>query len=609
MCGIIGYIGKIDAAQILLKGLKDLEYLVYDSAGLVVHSPEALQVVRTPGKIVELEKAMGGKEYPGTMGVGHTRWATHGEPNKVNTHPHLSFDGKFAVVHNGIIEYYMTLKNKLMQKGIEFKSDTDSEVVAHLIAHLYKGDVGKAVVQALNMLQGAFGLGIVSLDNPEMLIGARRGSPLLVGIAKDDLFLSSDVAAVIGHTSKVVYLDDNDVVFMRNDGSHRIVNLHSQEVQREVEEVEFSVEHVEKGGFDHFMLKEIFEQPDSIRNCTRGRLLINEGTAKLSGLATNIKELRSIDRIIITACGTSYYAGMVGEYMIEELAGIPVEVEYASEFRYRNPVIGPNTIVLAISQSGETADTLAALKESQRRGATALGICNGVVSTLARESDGGVYLHVGPEIGVASTKAFTAQVSVLAMIALLLGRMRRVSFEQGVEIAQAMQELPAKVQEILKLNDRIKDIASRFTNAPNFLYLGRHYNYPVAMEGALKLKEISYIHAEGYPAAEIKHGPIALIDENMPVVAVAPKDALFEKVLSNIQEIKARKARVIVVTTEANEHLEQFTDEVIVIPSTLSMLMPILTCIPLQLLAYHIAVLRGNNVDQPRNLTKSVMVE
>lgn len=609
MCGIIGYIGKKEATPILMKGLKDLEYLGYDSVGLVVHSGVDLQVVRTPGKLGQLEKNMSQMQIPGHLGIGHTRWATHGEPKEINTHPHLSFDGKFAVVHNGIIENYVALKEKLLQKGIEFKSETDSEVVAHLLSHLYKGDVGKAVVQTLNMLQGAFGLGIVSLDNPELLIGARRGSPLLVGISADELFLSSDVSAVIPHTSKVVYLDDNDVVFLKNDGSHRVVNLQSQEVQREVQEVEFSVEQVEKGGFDHFMLKEIFEQPDAIRNCTRGRLLSSEGTAKLSGLATNIKELRSIDRIIITACGTSYYAGMVGEYMIEELAGIPVEVEYASEFRYRNPVIGPNTIVLAISQSGETADTLAALKESQRRGATTLGICNVVGSTLARESNGGVYLHAGPEIGVASTKAFTAQVSVLAMVALLLGRMRRVSFEQGVEITQAMQELPSKVQEILKLNDRIRDIASRFTNAPNFLYLGRHYNYPVAMEGALKLKEISYIHAEGYPAAEIKHGPIALIDENMPVVVVAPKDALFEKVLSNIQEIKARKARVIVVTTEVNEHLERFADEVIVIPSTLPMLMPILTCIPLQLLAYHIAVLRGNNVDQPRNLTKSVMVE
>jgi glucosamine--fructose-6-phosphate aminotransferase (isomerizing) len=407
----------------------------------------------------------------------------------------------------------------------------------------------------------------------------------------------------------VIYLDDNDVAVLRRDGTYRILNLNSQEVKRTVQQVEFSLDQVVKGGFDHFMLKEIFEQPESIRNCTRGRLLVNEGTAKLSGLDTNIHELRAIDRIIITGCGTSYYAGMVGEYMIEELAGIPVEVEYASEFRYRNPIIGPHTVVIAISQSGETADTLAAMKEARRKGASVLGVCNAVGSSIARASNGGVYLHVGPEIGVASTKAFTAQVTVLAMIALLLGRMRRISHEQGIEIAKAIQELPEKIEQVLAQSDHVKEIATHFVQANNFLYLGRHYNYPVALEGALKLKEISYIHAEGYPAAEMKHGPIALIDEKMPVVVVAPKDALYDKVLSNVQEIKARHGRIVAIATPKSTELERIADHVIHVPSTLPMLMPILICVPLQLLAYHMAVLRGNDVDQPRNLAKSVTVE
>ena len=454
-----------------------------------------------------------------------------------------------------------------------------------------------------------FGIGVICVDEPDVLVGARRGSPLIVGLSADNLYLASDVSALIHHTANVIYLDDNDVAILNRDCSYRILNLNSQEVKRTVHQVEFSLEQVGKGGFDHFMLKEIFEQPEAIRNCTRGRLLVNEGSAKLSGLDTNINELRAIDRIIITACGTSYYAGMVGEYMIEELAGIPVEVEYASEFRYRNPIVGPHTVVIAISQSGETADTLAAMKEASRKGASVLGICNVVGSSIARISNGGVYLHVGPEIGVASTKAFTAQVTVLAMVALLLGRMRRVSHEQGVEIAKAIQALPGQIEEVLMQSDSIREIAKNYVNATNFLYLGRHYNYPVAMEGALKLKEISYIHAEGYPAAEMKHGPIALIDKNMPVVVVAPKDALYDKVLSNVQETKARNGRIIAITTGDSEELEKFADHVIRVPHTLSMLMPVLTNVPLQLLAYHIAVLRGNDVDQPRNLAKSVTVE
>src|SRR5574344_750547 len=572
MCGIVGYIGKEQALPILMNGLKCLEYRGYDSAGVAVLNGGKISVERASGKISALAEKLKGHDFPGTVGIAHTRWATHGAPTVENAHPHVSYDGKFAVVHNGIIENYAALKT-------------------------------------LGMLEGAFGLAILCSEAPGEIIGARRGSPLVLGIGEGgEYFLASDVSAIVNYTQKVVYLDDNDVVVARR-GSYEIVNLNSQTVQRDIRSVEFDMDAVAKGGFPHFMLKEIFEQPESLRNTLRGRLLASEGSAKLSGLDSNIKELRGIRRIIITACGTSYYAGMVGEYMIEELAGIPVEVEYASEFRYRNPIIDPGTLVLTISQSGETADTLAALKEAHNKGATVLSICNAVGSSIARASDGGVYLHAGPEIGVASTKAFTSQVAVLAMIALLLGRQRRVSFEEGVEVVEAILKVPDLVAETLKLSDSIRGIAQKFVKANNFLYLGRHYNYPVAMEGALKLKEISYIHAEGYPAAEMKHGPIALIDANMPVVIVAPKDALFDKVLSNVREIKARGGRIIAVTTEDCTLLDPFADYIIRVPQTLPMLMPLVTCIPLQLLAYHIAVLRGNDVDQPRNLAKSVTVE
>ena len=608
MCGIVGYIGSKQAIEVLVEGLKTLEYRGYDSSGVALVQPKALNVVKASGKIVALEDKLKTTDTTGSLGIAHTRWATHGAPTECNAHPHTSFDNRISVVHNGIIENYAVIKRKLQSEGIEFQSETDTEVIAHLIARFYKDDLQKAVVQALGMLEGAFGIAVVALDQPDLLIGARRGSPLVVGVGENEYFLASDVAALIHYTQKVIYLDDDDVVVMRRNG-YKVLNLKSKDVSREVQDVEFSLEQVIKGGFDHFMLKEIFEQPESLRNATRGRLLVSEGTAKLSGLDTNIKELRSIERIIITACGTSYYAGMVGEYMIEELAGIPVEVEYASEFRYRNPIIGPQTLVLTISQSGETADTLAALKEAKRKGATVLGICNGVGSSIARASDGGVYLHAGPEIGVASTKAFTAQVTVLAMIALLLGRQRRVSHESGMEIAQAIASLPDLVEKALGLSDELRTIAASYMHSNNFLYLGRHYNYPVAMEGALKLKEISYIHAEGYPAAEMKHGPIALIDENMPVVVVAPKDALFDKIVSNIREIKARGGRIIAITSQDCSPLDEFADHLVRVPSTLPMLMPIVTCIPLQLLAYHIAVLRGNDVDQPRNLAKSVTVE
>ena len=608
MCGIVGYIGQNEALPILVGGLKKLEYRGYDSSGVALIEDGKIETVRASGKIAALEAKLKEKPLHGNIGIAHTRWATHGAPTVENAHPHQSFDGKISIVHNGIIENYAILKKKLQSEGVEFKSETDTEVVAHLIARYYKGNLKEAVLKAISKIEGTFGLAVICKDEPGTLIGARRGSPLILGIGQNEFYLASDVSAIIMHTQKVVYLDDNDIVEIKNDG-YSMLNTHNQTVQHEVQDVDFDADSIAKGGFAHFMLKEIFEQPEVLRNTMRGRLLYAEGNAKLAGLDTNIKELRNINRIIITACGTSYYAGMVGEYMIEDLAGVPVEVEYASEFRYRNPIIKPGTLVLAISQSGETADTLAALKEAQQKGATALAICNGVGSTIARTSDGGVYLHAGPEIGVASTKAFTSQVTVLAMIALLLGRQRRLSFESGADIVKAMQELPELVEQTLKLSDQIAGIANKYVKANNFLYLGRHFNYPVAMEGALKLKEISYIHAEGYPAAEMKHGPIALIDENMPVVVIAPKDALFDKVISNVREIKARGGKVIAISTEDCHPLDEIADHLITVPKTTPMLMPIVTCVPLQLLAYHIAVLRGNDVDQPRNLAKSVTVE
>lgn len=609
MCGIVGYIGDRDAISVLISGLKRLEYRGYDSSGVALISDGKLEMEKATGKIIALEKKLENHPIHGKIGIAHTRWATHGVPNEKNAHPQVSYDGKVMVVHNGIIENYASIKAKLESEGIVFKSDTDTEVIAHLIARAYKGDIKSAVLETLNVLEGTFGIAVLCENEPDVLIGARRGSPLVLGIGdKGEYFLASDVSAIVDYTQKAVYLDDDDVVVATRSG-YEIMTIGRHAVNRSVQEVAFDADAASKGGFDHYMLKEIFEQPEALRNTMRGRLLLSDGSAKLAGLNSNIQELRSIRRIIITACGTSYYAGMVGEYMIEDLAGIPVEVEYASEFRYRNPIIDSGTLVLVISQSGETADTLAAMREAKTKGATALGICNVVGSTIARESDGGVYLHAGPEIGVASTKAFTSQVTVLAMIALLLGRERRVSSEQGMEIAKAISEIPSAVGETLKLSAGIRKIAEKYVKAMNFLYLGRHYNYPVAMEGALKLKEISYIHAEGYPAAEMKHGPIALIDANMPVVVIAPKDSLFEKVLSNVREIKARGGRIIAVTTADCTELSKYADDIIYVPKVLPMLMPIITCIPLQLLAYHIAVLRGNDVDQPRNLAKSVTVE
>jgi len=611
MCGIVAYIGFRPALHILLDGLKRLEYRGYDSSGISLLSNGKIKTTKAVGKIKELEKKLETEQMEGSLGICHTRWATHGEPSEINAHPHLCANGKIAVVHNGIIENYAILKKKLQAEGVKFVSDTDTEVVAHWIAKFYKGNLGKAVLEALKHVEGAFGLAVICEDEPDVLVGARRGSPLILGVGENESFLASDVSAIVGHTKKIVYLEDNDVITIGKNHFEikNIKDLKDKSVNREIQEVDADLEMAQKGDYPHFMLKEIFEQPEALKNCTRGRLLLGNGNAKLAGLDNSLKELRTIDRIIITACGTSYYAAMVGEYLIEEWAGIPVEVEYASEFRYRNPIIGSNTLVFTISQSGETADTLAALKEAQNKGATVLSICNVVGSTIARASNGGVYLHAGPEIGVASTKAFNAQVTVLALVALLLGRQRRLSSVQGMEIAQAINSLPLAVEETLKLSDEILEIAKVYYKHSNFLYLGRHYHYPVAMEGALKLKEISYIHAEGYPAAEMKHGPIALIDANMPVVIVAPKDALFDKIVSNAREIKARGGKLIVVTTSDSAPLDEFAEHIIRVPTVNNALMPVITSVPLQLLAYHIAVLRGNDIDQPRNLAKSVTVE
>jgi len=611
MCGIVAYIGFRPALSILLDGLKRLEYRGYDSSGVSLLSGGKIKTAKAVGKIRELEKKLETEQLDGFLGICHTRWATHGEPSEINAHPHLSANGKIAIVHNGIIENYAILKKKLQAEGVKFVSDTDTEVVAHWIAKFYKGNLGKAVLEALKHVEGAFGLAVICEDEPDVLVGARRGSPLILGVGENESFLASDISAIVGHTKKIVYLEDNDVITIGKNHFEikNIKDVKDKSVNREIQEVDADLEMAQKGDYPHFMLKEIFEQPEALKNCTRGRLLLADGNAKLAGLDNSLKELRTIDRIIITACGTSYYAAMVGEYLIEEWAGIPVEVEYASEFRYRNPIIGSNTLVFTISQSGETADTLAALKEAQNKGATVLSICNVVGSTIARASNGGVYLHAGPEIGVASTKAFNAQVTVLALVALLLGRQRRLSSVQGMEIAQSINSLPLAVEQTLKLSDEILKIAQVYYKHTNFLYLGRHYHYPVAMEGALKLKEISYIHAEGYPAAEMKHGPIALIDANMPVVIVAPKDALFDKIVSNAREIKARGGKLIVITTSDSAPLDEFAEHIIKVPTVNNALMPVITSVPLQLLAYHIAVLRGNDIDQPRNLAKSVTVE
>jgi glutamine---fructose-6-phosphate transaminase (isomerizing) len=614
MCGIVGYVGKRNVISILVDGLKRLEYRGYDSAGVAFWDKEGIRVFKIAGKVAELERMLIGLGSNSNIGIAHTRWATHGIPNEVNAHPHVDCTGNIAVVHNGIVENYQSLKKKLEKEGHIFKSQTDTEVIAHLIEEFYKiyGDIEIALRNLFFEVKGTFGLAIMTSYDPDKIIVARRGSPIAIGVGNGENITASDPTAIIGITRDVIFLDDDEyAIITRDNVSVKRVDQNSvSELDKEIFKIEFELEQIEKGGFPHFMLKEIFEQPESIMNSMRGRVLIEDGDAKLGGLSDVMDKILNAKRFIIAACGTSWHAGLVGKYMIEQFARVPVVVEYASEFRYRDPVIYPDDVAWFISQSGETADTLAALRLVKSKGATALGIVNVVGSTIARESDAGVYIHAGPEIGVASTKAFTSQLVVLALITLLIGRRNgNISLEQGKEIAQELVKLPEKVREILKLNDFIEEIAQRLKEHRNFLYLGRGYNYPVALEGALKLKEISYIHAEGYPAAEMKHGPIALIDENMPVVFIAPKDSIYEKVLSNIEEVKARRGKVISIITERDDKILRVSDFVIQIPQTIEMLMPILTVIPLQLLAYHIAVKRGCDVDQPRNLAKSVTVE
>jgi glucosamine--fructose-6-phosphate aminotransferase (isomerizing) len=612
MCGIVGYLGPREASPILLKGLQRLEYRGYDSAGISILTEEGtLSTVKRPGKIAVLEKALEGVPTSSHCGIAHTRWATHGPPTQANAHPHESKDGDIALVHNGIIENAQLLKNHLVGLGYVFESETDTEVVVHLIDEAFKKNdtLEDAVASALLQVEGAYGIAVVSSRDPNKIVAARHGSPLLLGIGKDGEYLvGSDAAAVVAYTRDVVYLDDGDVAVLNGTG-YWTFNLKRGEVTRPIHRVTWDVGSIEKGGFDHFMLKEIFEQPATLRDVTRGRLLLEEGSARLGGVTLPDSELLKIHRIVITACGTSWHSALLGELMLEEMARVPVEVEYASEFRYKNPILDDRTLVIAISQSGETADTLAALQEAKRRGAPTMGIVNTVGSTIARETDFGVYLHAGPEIGVASTKAFTSQVAALALFSLYLGRRRDLSFDRGAKLVRALQALPGQVEKVLKLNGEILALAEQYADARNFLYLGRGLQFPVALEGALKLKEVSYIHAEGYPAAEMKHGPIALIDADMPVVFLAPSDAIYPKVLSNIEEVRARKGRVIAVVSEGNQEIVGKVDHVIPIPEADPMVLPILSTVPLQLLSYHMAMIRGCDVDQPRNLAKSVTVE
>ena len=608
MCGIIGYIGMRGATPLLLEGLKRMEYRGYDSAGVAVMSGTGVETRKAAGKISQLERALATKPVEGDTGIGHTRWATHGVPNECNAHPHVDCKGDIAVVHNGIIENSGTLKKGLEARGHEFASDTDTEVIAHLIEEAFDGNLEDAVIEALWQIEGTYGIAVVSSKDKNKIVAARKGSPLLLGLGEGEYYVASDVSAILAQTREVVYLDDGDVAVLTRDG-YTILNQRAQQLERGVSKIDWDLDQIERGGFDHFMLKEIFEQPETIENCMRGRLLPDQGTSKLGGLNMTDEELLKFDNILITACGTSWHSALIGEHMLESLARIPVEVEYASELRYRNPIVTDKTLCIVISQSGETADTLAAMREAKSRGARTYGIVNVVGSTIARESDGGIYVHAGPEIGVASTKAFTSQVIALLLFTLKLARLRNLSMVDGKEIIEELQKLPAKIQTILDRADEVEEIAEDFKNAQNFLYLGRGYSFPTALEGALKLKEISYIHAEGYPAAEMKHGPIALIDEKMPVVFVTPHDSVFDKVVSNVQEVKARGGRVIAITTREEEALEGKLDYEFRIPETKDMLTPVLASIPLQLLAYYIAVKRGANVDQPRNLAKSVTVE
>ncbi|PYO77033.1 MAG: glutamine--fructose-6-phosphate transaminase (isomerizing) [Gemmatimonadetes bacterium] len=599
MCGIIGYIGNRHVTPLLLEGLKRMEYRGYDSAGVAVMNGSGVETRKAAGKISQLERALVTSPVDGDMGIGHTRWATHGVPNECNAHPHVDCKGDIAVVHNGIIENSGTLKQGLQARGHRF---------VYLIEEAFDGNLEDAVIEALWQIEGTYGIAVVSSKDRNKIVAARKGSPLLIGLGDGEYYVASDVSAILAHTREVVYLDDGDVAILTREG-YTVLNQRAQELERRVSKIDWDLDQIERGGFDHFMLKEIFEQPATVENCMRGRLLPDEGTSKLGGLNMTDEELLRFDNILITACGTSWHSALIGEHMLESLARVPVEVEYASELRYRNPIVTDKTLCIVISQSGETADTLAAMREAKARGARTYGIVNVVGSTIARESDGGIYVHAGPEIGVASTKAFTSQVIALLLFTLKLARLRTLSMVDGKAIIEEMQALPGKIQNILDRADEIEKIAEEFKNSQNFLYLGRGYSFPTALEGALKLKEISYIHAEGYPAAEMKHGPIALIDEKMPVVFITPHDSVFDKVVSNVQEVKARGGRVIAITTREEDALEGKLDYEFRIPETKDMLTPVLASVPLQLLAYYMAVKRGTNVDQPRNLAKSVTVE
>lgn len=614
MCGIVGYIGKRQVFPILIKGLKRLEYRGYDSAGVaMINDNGDLSVYKTKGKVADLEQFCEDKDITGTVGIAHTRWATHGEPSSVNAHPHYSESKNIAIIHNGIIENYADLKKKLVADGVTFRSDTDTEVIVQLIEYIQTRknvDLLTAVRLALTQLIGAYAIAVLDKRDKDQIIAARKQSPLVIGIGEDEFFLGSDATPIIEYTDKVVYLDDDNIAVIRRGEDLKVVNTLNDTLNPEVCTVDLDLGQIEKGGFPHFMLKEIFEQPECLENCMRGRINVEANNVTLSAVIDYRRQLLAAKRVIIVACGTSWHAGLIGKQLIESLCRIPVEVEYASEFRYRNPVIDSTDVVIAISQSGETADTLAAVNLAKGNGAFVYGVCNAIGSSIPRATDTGSYIHVGPEIGVASTKAFTGQVTVLLMLALALGKEKgTITNEQYSKIVSELCTVPEKMKSLLELNDRISELSKTFTYASNFLYLGRGYNYPVALEGALKLKEISYIHAEGYPAAEMKHGPIALIDSDMPVVVIAPHDEMYQKVLSNIQEIKARKGKVIALVSKGDDTISKIADEVIEIPQTLECLEPLVASIPLQLLAYHIAVCKGKNVDQPRNLAKSVTVE
>ena len=612
MCGIVGYIGTKEAFPILLKGLKRLEYRGYDSAGIALLNGD-LTVYKKAGKVSELEKVTDGQKLNATIGIGHTRWATHGEPNDRNAHPHLSQSGNLAIIHNGIIENYAAIKEELQKRGYTFHSDTDTEVLVNLIEEVWKQDTSTledAVRVALNEVVGAYAIVVIDKDNPNQLIAARKGSPLVIGVGDDEFFIASDASPIIEYTKNVVYLDDQEYGVVNRDGSFTIKTLGNIKKSPAIKTLEMSLEAIEKGGFEHFMLKEIYEQPKAIEDSLRGRMNAQQGWIKLGGLSEYINRIDNAKRFLVTACGTSWHSGLIGEYLIEDLARVPVEVEYASEFRYRNPVINESDVVIAISQSGETADTLAAIELAKERQALIYGICNVIGSSIARTSHAGSYTHAGPEIGVASTKAFSTQICMLTLIALQIAQQKgTVSTSKLREILYELENIPKKIEETLKLDAQIKELAAIYKDATNFLYLGRGYNFPVALEGALKLKEISYIHAEGYPAAEMKHGPIALIDEEMPVVFLATNHSAYEKIVSNVQEVKARKGKIIAVVNKGDTQIRALADHIIEVPETEEILSPLVTIVPLQLLAYHIAILRGCNVDQPRNLAKSVTVE